>query len=155
MSEGMAPNSALELFREEFAEALQGAMADREMGEDPIASFLKLSDAFEKVAKAELAQWVNIIAELGYRVGDGLGELPKDLAEAVSVTTDVLLDTSHLGLDFLAANSRIVSAASTALAWCALASADSETAQYIVLKHPGALTAALEILDDATGVING
>lgn len=152
MSQDMAPNSALELFREEFAEALQSAMGAREMHENPLPAFLSLSDAFEKVARTELAQWVNIIAELGLRVDDGLGDLPGDLGEAVSVTTDALVATSHLGRGFLEANPRIVAAGSTALAWCALASADAETARYIVHEHPGALTAALEILDDATAV---
>ena len=154
MSTDLAPNSALELFREEFAEALNSAMAAREMGEDPLAPFLSLSDAFEKVASAELAQWVNIIAELGHRVDDGLGDLPGDLGEAVTVTTDALVQSSHLGLDFLASNPRIVAAASTALAWCALAAADADTARYVIHEHPAALTAALEILDDATAVID-
>ena len=154
MSKEMAPNSALELFREEFSEALGAALGAKEMGADPLEAFLRLTNAFEKVAAAELAQWVNIIAELGQRVGEGLGDLPADLAEPVALTTEVLVTASHLGLDFLEANPRIVAAASTALAWCALASADAETAKYVVTKHPSALTAALEVLDDATEALD-
>ena len=110
----MAPNSALALFREEFAEGLQKAISAREMSEDPMPAFLSLGSAFEEVASAELAQWVNIIAELGQRVGEGLGELPDDLGEAVSVTTEVLVHCSHLGLDFLRSNARATST------WCAI-----------------------------------
>ncbi|GEM_PF-2662367 len=150
MSASIAPNSALELFREEFAEGLQGAINACEIGEDVLEPFLRIADAFEKIAHSELAQWLNIIAELGARVDDGLAELDGSLAEAVKVTTYALLDTAHLGVGFLSDNPRIVSAASTSLAWCALASADPATARYVAGKHPAALTAALEILDDAT-----
>ena len=153
MAGEMAPNSALELFREEFAEALEQSIGAREGGGDPLPGFLRLSDAFEKVATAELAQWVNIIAELGQRVDDGLGDLAGDLGEAVSVATDALVDASHLGLDFLSANPRIIAAGSTALAWCALASADADSARYVIHEHPKALTTALEILDDATAAL--
>lgn len=151
MTNAMAPNSALELFREEFSEAVESAIAAREMHEDPLQALMKLSAAFEKVAGAELAQWLNIINELTGRVeGDDLSDVPEGLDEAVSVTTSALAATAHLGLSFLADNQRIVAAASTALGWCALAAADPDTAKYVVHEHPAALTAALEILDDAT-----
>ncbi len=150
MSSTMAPNSALELFREEFAEGVEAAISAREMQADPLEALLRLSSAFEKVADAELPQWLNIINELASRVDDGTDDLPAGLGEPVQVTTGVLADVAHLGPDFLGVNKRLGVAASTALGWCARAAADPETAKYVVHEHPGALTTALEILDDAT-----